>query len=47
MDISKTDIFMSMEFIAHIRSQHKFASPEHLAQQIENDCKAIKNILSK
>lgn len=45
--ISPDDSLMAMEFIAHIRTQHKFASPEHLAEQIAKDCDNAKRLLNK
>ncbi|MFA5422492.1 MAG: bifunctional riboflavin kinase/FAD synthetase [Phycisphaerae bacterium] len=37
--------FMAMDFIAHIRRQFKFSSPQELAAQITKDCQAAKDIL--
>ncbi len=38
--------YMAMDFVRHIRRQHKFASADDLAAQIAKDCKAAKDILS-
>jgi riboflavin kinase/FMN adenylyltransferase len=40
-----TGEFMAMDFVRHIRRQHKFSSPEDLAAQIAKDCEAAKDIL--
>ncbi|MBW8002294.1 MAG: bifunctional riboflavin kinase/FAD synthetase [Planctomycetes bacterium] len=40
------DKWMAMDFVQHIRSQHKFKSEKELADQIANDCETAKNILS-
>jgi riboflavin kinase/FMN adenylyltransferase len=37
--------WMAMDFIDHIRTQHKFTSPQHLAAQIERDCRSARNTL--
>jgi riboflavin kinase / FMN adenylyltransferase len=39
--------YMAMDFIGHIRSQHKFKTPEELSAQIAKDCETAKNILNK
>lgn len=36
---------MAMDFVDHIRSQHKFTTPEELSAQIAKDCEAAKDIL--
>jgi riboflavin kinase/FMN adenylyltransferase len=38
--------YMAMDFVSHIRRQHKFASARDLAAQIAKDCKTAKEILS-
>ena len=40
-----TGKFMAMNFIKHIRSQHKFNTPEELSAQISRDCESAKQIL--
>jgi len=37
--------YMAMDFIRHIRHQHKFRSPEELSAQIAKDCKQAKEFL--
>jgi riboflavin kinase / FMN adenylyltransferase len=37
--------YMAMDFISHIRNQHKFRSPEELSAQIKKDCEKAKEIL--
>ena len=37
--------YMAMDFIRHIRNQHKFNSPEDLSNQIAKDCEIAKEIL--
>ncbi len=37
--------YMTMDFIRHIRNQHKFKSPEELSAQIKQDCEKAKIIL--
>lgn len=37
--------YMAMDFIQHIRPQHKFSSPQDLIAQIAKDCKTAKDIL--
>lgn len=37
--------FMAMDFIQHIRNQHKFNTPQELAKQIAKDCEAARRIL--
>ncbi|MBN2588557.1 MAG: bifunctional riboflavin kinase/FAD synthetase [Sedimentisphaerales bacterium] len=37
--------YMAMDFISHIRNQHKFRSPEELSSQISKDCEKAKEIL--
>ena len=43
---SKTGKFMAMDFICHIRSQHKFNNPKELSEQIAKDCEKAKQLLS-
>ncbi len=37
--------WMAMDFVQHLRSQHKFSTPEELAAQIAKDCDAARQIL--
>ena len=37
--------YMAMDFISHIRNQHKFGSPDELSTQISKDCATAKEIL--
>ena len=37
--------YMVMEFIQHLRQQHKFANPEELVRQIEKDCRQAEYVL--
>jgi FAD synthase len=37
--------YMAMDFVERIRSQHKFKTPEDLAEQITKDCEKAKGIL--
>ncbi|MBN1973858.1 MAG: bifunctional riboflavin kinase/FAD synthetase [Sedimentisphaerales bacterium] len=37
--------YMSMDFVHHIRAQHKFKTPEELSAQIAKDCETAKEIL--
>ena len=37
---------MAMDFIEHIRSQHKFKTPEDLSRQIAKDCEEAKTVLA-
>ena len=37
--------YMAMDFIHHIRNQHKFRAPEELSAQIKKDCVTAKEIL--
>ena len=39
--------YMTMDFIEHVRRQHKFASADDLAAQIAKDCKTAKDILNE
>lgn len=39
--------FMVMEFIRHLRHQHKFGSPEDLAAQIARDCDQARAVLEE
>ncbi len=39
--------YMAMDFVDHIRSQHKFGCEEELKAQIAEDCQAAKQILAK
>ena len=38
--------YMTMDFIQHIRNQHKFKTPEDLSKQIAKDCQYAKMILT-
>ena len=38
--------YMSMDFIQHIRNQHKFKTPEDLSKQIAKDCHHARMILT-
>jgi riboflavin kinase/FMN adenylyltransferase len=38
--------YMTMDFIEHIRNQHKFKSPEDLSKQIAKDCYQTRKILA-
>ncbi len=40
-----TGRWMAMDFVQHLRSQHKFGSPEELAAQITKDCQQARAIL--
>ena len=40
-----TGIYMSMDFIERIRSQHKFKTPEELSAQITKDCQKAEELL--
>ncbi len=40
-----TDQYMAMDFIRHIRNQHKFKTPEDLSAQITKDCQTANQIL--
>jgi riboflavin kinase/FMN adenylyltransferase len=39
--------YLAMDFIQHIRSQKKFDTEKQLAEQIEKDCKTVKEILKR
>jgi riboflavin kinase/FMN adenylyltransferase len=39
--------YLAMDFIKHIRSQQKFDTEKQLAEQIEKDCKTVKEILKR
>lgn len=39
--------YMTMDFVEHIRRQHKFASADDLTAQIAKDCKTAKDILNE
>ncbi len=41
-----TDRWMAMDFVEHLRSQHKFKTPEELVAQIAKDCEAARQILA-
>ncbi|MEN6575697.1 MAG: bifunctional riboflavin kinase/FAD synthetase [Phycisphaerales bacterium] len=41
-----TGRWMAMDFVQHLRSQHKFASPEELVAQITKDCQQARAILA-
>jgi FAD synthase len=36
---------MAMDFVQHLRSQHKFNTPDELAAQIARDCGAARQAL--
>lgn len=38
---------MAMDFVRHLRQQHKFAGPEQLAAQIEKDCRQARGVLEE
>jgi len=38
--------YMTMDFIQHIRNQHKFKTPEDLSKQIAKDCDTARSILA-
>ncbi|TFG48097.1 MAG: bifunctional riboflavin kinase/FAD synthetase [Candidatus Brocadiia bacterium] len=38
--------WMAIDFIEHIRPQHKFDKPQHLVEQIKKDCEVIMEILA-
>jgi riboflavin kinase/FMN adenylyltransferase len=38
--------YIAMDFVRHIRRQHKFSCVEDLAAQIAKDCKTVKDMLS-
>jgi len=38
---------MSMEFVRHLRQQHKFGSPEELVKQIGKDCRQAQGVLEE
>ncbi|MFA5554450.1 MAG: bifunctional riboflavin kinase/FAD synthetase [Phycisphaerae bacterium] len=40
-----TGKYMAMDFVEHIRPQHKFSSVEELSHQIKKDCEKAKEIL--
>lgn len=49
LDRQLTDVaaaFMTLDFVTHLRSQHKFPSPEDLVRQIELDCREARRALS-
>jgi riboflavin kinase/FMN adenylyltransferase len=39
--------YMAMDFVEHIRSQHKFRTSEELSAQIAKDCEKARKILTK
>ncbi len=39
--------YMTMDFIEHIRNQHKFKTPEDLSKQIAQDCHQTRKILAE
>jgi riboflavin kinase/FMN adenylyltransferase len=41
-----TGRWMAMDFVQHLRSQHKFNTPEELVAQIAKDCEAARKILN-
>jgi len=40
-----TDKWMAMDFIQHLRTQHKFSTPEKLVAQIAEDCRQARAVL--
>jgi riboflavin kinase / FMN adenylyltransferase len=42
-----TGRWMAMDFIRHLRHQHKFGSSEALVQQIEKDCQQARGVLKE
>ena len=42
-----TGKYMAMDFVRHLRQQHKFGSPEELVTQIEKDCRQAKDVLEE
>jgi riboflavin kinase/FMN adenylyltransferase len=42
-----TGRYMAMDFVRHLRQQHKFASPEELARQIAKDCRQAEGVLEE
>jgi riboflavin kinase/FMN adenylyltransferase len=40
-----TGKWIAMDFVQHLRNQHKFSSPQELVAQIEKDCREAKDIL--
>jgi riboflavin kinase/FMN adenylyltransferase len=47
VDVDCKGEYMAMDFIEHIRRQHKFSSSDDLAAQIAKDCKTAKDILNR
>ena len=50
LDRSLTDVaaaHMTLDFVTHLRSQHKFPSAEDLVRQIELDCREAMRVLTK
>jgi riboflavin kinase/FMN adenylyltransferase len=41
-----TGRWLAMDFVQHLRSQHKFGSPEELVAQITKDCQQARTILA-
>ncbi len=42
-----TPKYMAMDFVRHLRQQHKFSSPEELVRQIEKDCRQAQGVLEE
>jgi riboflavin kinase/FMN adenylyltransferase len=42
-----TGKYMAMDFVRHLRQQHKFAGPEELVGQIEKDCRQAEGVLEE
>ena len=42
-----TGKYMAMDFVRHIRSQHKFKTPQELSVQIARDCEKAKQLLDE
>jgi riboflavin kinase/FMN adenylyltransferase len=45
LEENPADKWMAMDFIEHIRSQHKFKTEKDLAEQIAEDCRRAKEVL--
>jgi riboflavin kinase/FMN adenylyltransferase len=47
IEFDPTGKYIAMDFIEHIRKQHKFSSPDELAAQITKDCQTAAKILNE